>query len=370
VNTFDRYLLREWLYILLLVLAATMGLLTVQVSLDDMRGMLEAGARFSEVVHYVLVALPSFFALILPLCILISLLFTLSKMHRANELTAMRAAGVGFFRLMIPVWLVGILACGAVWYLNSTVVPWSVENSDKLKASIEYRKQAKSLDKDKVGAVFDIAFDDPTAGRLWFFNRYSQAAHVGYGVSVTQRLKGKFPISQILAAQAWADPVKDGWMFKNGRELEFDPDSGEVVANRPFPEKFVGYYHEDPQLMVLTDRRPRDLSFFELGRLISYFQLQNPGKVAAYATRYYSILADTLGPLIAIAIAIPFAVSGVRVNPAIGVSKSIGLFLLYYVLNVLANTAAGRGWMEPQYAAWAPSGFLILLALWFFAKIR
>ena len=43
-----------------------------------------------------------------------------------------------------------------------------------------------------------------------------------------------------------------------------------------------------------------------------------PPKLATYAVRYYGLIADVLGPLIVIAIAIPFAVSGVRVNPAVG----------------------------------------------------
>ena len=32
--------------------------------------------------------------------------------------------------------------------------------------------------------------------------------------------------------------------------------------------------------MVLTDRRARDLSFFELGRLMRYFAVQNPATVS------------------------------------------------------------------------------------------
>ncbi len=41
VNTFDRHLLREWLQILGLVLAATCGLLLLQVLYDDFRGLRE-----------------------------------------------------------------------------------------------------------------------------------------------------------------------------------------------------------------------------------------------------------------------------------------------------------------------------------------
>ena len=35
---------------------------------------------------------------------------------------AMRAAGVGFLRITRPVWAVGLLACGAMWWLNSSIV--------------------------------------------------------------------------------------------------------------------------------------------------------------------------------------------------------------------------------------------------------
>ena len=77
-----------------------------------------------------------------------------------------------------------------------------------------------------------------------------------------------------------------------------------------------------------------------------------------------------LGPLLVIAIAIPFAVSGVRVNPAVGVSKSIGLFFLYYVFNSAATALATKGIVDPQVAAWLPHAGIAALALWFFARLR
>ena len=86
--------------------------------------------------------------------------------------------------------------------------------------------------------------------------------------------------------------------------------------------------------------------------------------------RYYSLLADTLGPLIVIAIAIPFAVTGVRVNPAVGVSKSFGLFFLYYILTNIASSLATKNIVDPVVAAWLPNLGMITLAAWLFAKLR
>ena len=115
MNTFDRHLLREWLQILGLVLAATCGLLVVQVLYDDFPWLREYGAHGWVLWENVIVTIPSFLAIALPLALLISLLFVLGKLHRANELTAMRAAGVGFMRITASVWFVGVLCCGVSW---------------------------------------------------------------------------------------------------------------------------------------------------------------------------------------------------------------------------------------------------------------
>jgi lipopolysaccharide export system permease protein len=204
--------------------------------------------------------MPSFLTVVLPLALLVSLMFTLGKLHRANELTAMRAAGVGFGRLLAPVWLVGVLACALSWWLNANVVPWSVEESRSLKDGLEFRRQARTLPPDRVGAVNSVGFDNPAARRMWFFNRYSKGAQRGYGVSVSELDIQRRELVRLVAAQAWYDTTRRGWMFKDGRELIFDVETGEITASVPFAEKYVEKYREDPQLMLLIDRRPIDLS--------------------------------------------------------------------------------------------------------------
>jgi lipopolysaccharide export system permease protein len=130
------------------------------------------------------------------------------------------------------------------------------------------------------------------------------------------------------------------------------------------------YYTEDPSLMLVFDVKPKDLSFFELRRIIEYFQIDDNPKLTIYLIRYYEVLTSTLGPLIVIAIAIPFAVSGVRVNPAVGVSKSLGLFLLYFVLMKFATALGVRGTLDPLLAACAPNVAMLLAGAWFFTRMR
>jgi lipopolysaccharide export system permease protein len=122
--------------------------------------------------------------------------------------------------------------------------------------------------------------------------------------------------------------------------------------------------------MLLIDRRPIDLSFTELRELVDYYARQSNPKGVPYAVRYYGLIADILGPLIVIAIAIPFAVTGVRVNPAVGVSKSIGLFVLYLVLKNVAESLATKGLLDPGLAAWLPDIGMTAFAAVLFTRMR
>ncbi|PTX91787.1 LptF/LptG family permease [Opitutus sp. ER46] len=370
MNTFDRHLLREWLQILGLVLAATCGLLVIQVLYDDFQDLRGYGARGWVFWQYLGVTLPSFLAIVLPLALLVSLLYVLGKLHRANELTAMRAAGVSIFRITAPVWFVGILCCGISWWLNTTVVPWSVAQSRAMRETLEFRQQAKNaLPEDRRGAVGSVAFDNSKDGRMWFFNRFSKYTGHGYGVAVSELDRQRREVRRYVAAEAWPIP-EGGWVFINGRTLTYAPETGEMIGSKPFARFVAPTFREDPALMLLIDRKASDLSLHELKNLMAYLEAERSPKLVSYAVRYYSLIAGTLGPLIVIAIAIPFAVSGVRVNPAVGVSKSIGLFVVYYLLSNISASLATKGLVDASVAAWLPNIGMCALAAWLFTRIR
>ena len=360
--------MREWLTILALVLCAAVGLLLVQVLYDDFTRLRDLGAKAVDLVMYVFVTVPSFLAVALPLALLVSLMFVLGKLHRANELTALRAAGVSLGRITAPVWALGIVACGLSWWLNTRVVPWSIERSNLLRDNLQFRKESGTLAPDRVGAVYSVGFDSP-AGRMWFFDRYSTFMERGYGVTVSLLDAQRREHTRIVAAEAWLEPAR-GWVFKNGRKLTFRPATGELIATAPFDELVEERFREDPKLMLLIDRRPIDLSLPQLRRLMTYFAIEHNPKGVPYAVRYFGLIAETFEPLIMIAIAIPFAVTGVRVNPAVGVSKSIGLFFLYYILANVGSSLATRQLVDPEMAAWVPNLGLTAVAVWLFARMR
>jgi lipopolysaccharide export system permease protein len=379
LNILDRYLLREWMKMLALLLAATMGVLMLSALYDDFRDLIEIGAPPGDIMFYYAALMPSFLSVVLPLSMLLSLLFVLTKLHRNNELTAVRAAGLNIFATTRSLWLAGVVLCGVSLLLNSRVVPWSVEASRSLKETMQISAAARAA-KDpaqiaaatggSTGVVSAVAFDNRQQNRMWFINRYSRLTETAYGVTVSEMDALRREKTRIMAREGRYDAIRRVWSFRDGREMWFDPVQGELQRAVAFTEKPVPHFNEDPQLMLLIDRKPQDLSFNELERITDFFSAEANPKLLRYEIRYYRMLADTLGPLIIIAIAIPFAVSGVRVSPAVGVSKSIGLFFVYFILNNFATILGTSGYLEPVWAAIMPNLAMIGLAAWLFGRMR
>lgn len=336
--------------------------------LEDFRELLDMHASMFELTLYFAIKVPGYFATVLPLTMLVSLLYSLGQLHRNNETISMRAAGLGILRITRSIWLVGILMCGLVYALNASIVPWSVDASRRMYEQIKFRSDAKSHLGDK-GLKGAVTFDNQRQRRMWFINRLSTVDQHAYGVNVSELDEKHREKSRIRAREA-IHVTGGGWVFYNGRETWLDPETGEILRTAMFDEKAMPHFSEDPELMMVFDRKPVDLSFFELRRIIEYFKIEENPKATAYAVRYFELLADTLLPLIVLIIAIPFTMTGVRVNPAVGVSKSIGLFVLYFSLFNLADMLGRRGVLEPQTAALFPSVIMLVLGGFFFVRMR
>jgi len=370
VYLFDRYLLREWFQIIALVLTALVGLLLVNIMYSDLPKLMNSGAGLMDVTVYMAVAVPGFLAQLIPLTLLVSTLYCFGQMHRNHEFTALRAAGVSILRISLPIWIVGLLCCGLSWWLNSGIVPWSVEEASRMKEQLRFREQSGRMPPDRIGAQTGVSFDNRAEGRLWFMNRYSSYTRKAYGLTLSLLDESRREHTRIVAATAFANGPGAGWTLQDGRTLRFDIASGEITSNQPFKTKILPELDEDPTLMLLIDRKKvSDLSFPELQRLISHLDSIKSPKIIPYQVRYHGLLASILSPLVVIGLAIPFAVSGVRVNPAVGISKSLGLFVVYYLLSQIGASLAAQGWIDPMTAAWIPNIAMVGLASRLFYKL-
>lgn len=369
MNRLDRYILWEWLRAFSLSIAATLGLLVIYDMYDNLGDLLDFKASVGQVLFYYVMVIPTLLPLVLPVAFLVSLLFSLSRLHGNNEVVAMRSCGLSFWQITRSLWLTGLLLSIGLLYLNAKVVPWAVEEARLIRDDLELQYQLENEELRETGLLYNLAFENPTDGRVWFINRFSKNSFRGYGVTVSSMDEENREYSKIQASESYFDAENRYWTFFRGRELKFDVDTGDVTQSKPFEQVKKTDYNESPRLMMTLDKRPKDLSLSELHAIMNYFATDGTGNMAGYRVRYHSILAGTAICFIIVGIAVPYSVSGVRVNAMVGVCKSAGLFFCYYLIARLAVMMGEQGYLPAVYAAWIPNLVMAFLAGYLYRKL-
>lgn len=367
LKTVDRYILREWLKIFALSIAATMGLLVLNDMYSNFADLMDYQAGVGKILLYYLVLLPAFLPIVLPIALLLSLLFALGNLHRNSEFIALRATGFSTGRITRTIWICGAILSFVLLFLNARVVPWSVEQSRKMLDNIEFAHLSEIRAGEDVGLLRNLTFDNRQENRMWFMNRFSQFTYRGFGVNVYKLDAQRREVERVMAREAFFDDYWKQWVFVDGLRMVFDPETGEALEAPQFDEFMDEELNETPEMMLLFNKRPSDLSLNEIDRVL---QVMDPGdpKKSALEVRYYTVMAGAFSCLIIVGLAIPFATTGVRVNPMVGISKSIGLFAFYYLLENVARIMGERNVLEPAVAAWIPGIVMGFFALWLYRK--
>lgn len=376
----DRHILKEWLKIFLMALCAMAGMLLISSIYNDLQDMLQWEVPTLEVVEFFFMTTVGFLPVVIPVSLLVSLLFILGHFHKNQELTAWRAAGLGIFRITRSLWGAGAALSLLMLFLNATFVPYATERTTRIVQ--KYDKSGKSGE--------FIFYNNVGARRIWLISNFKSSTGEARNVNIYEfdaksRLK-----REIAAATGVYDESAGTWTLADGREMEWrEPAAGGPPSSQKTFDKLAGAaadddgnakplrtltpeaYPENPRLMLLASKKPGDLSLPEIGELLDRSGGNaSEAQLAEYSVYYNSILASPFCCLIVVGIAIPFAVAGVRTNPMVGVSKSIGLFAAYFLLTNIFNALGSGLWLPPVVAAWAPNVLLFVYAVWLCRKVN
>jgi lipopolysaccharide export system permease protein len=125
VRRLDRYLLQQFLQALLLGLLAFLVIFIVIDFFEKLGDYIDRGTPWLVVLRLYLFKIPYITVLILPIAMLLASLFSLGRLSRDNELTAMLAAGVPLPRLLMPLFVFAALVSVGSYYFNDRVVTHS-----------------------------------------------------------------------------------------------------------------------------------------------------------------------------------------------------------------------------------------------------
>ena len=367
----DRYILKEWLKVFGMALGTMVGLLIIGQIFDSMSDFLEWKTPGGKVALYYVYQLPSQMPIVLPVATLVSMLFILGHLHKNQELTAMRAAGLSVRRITRTLWLAGAACTALLMLINTVVASASTEAARTIYETEKFSHKDKSAGAAPKGDEFVAAFfENGRDNRRWRIDELGAYTGQASGVRVYELGTDGKPVRQVFAEYAKFDDARGFWIFKKGREVEYAKDEPTFSDQKPFETREFPTYREKPIHMRLMGKKPSALSLDEIDTLLSISGDMESSKTSALSVRYHSLLASPFACLVCVGLAIPFAVAGVRTNPMIGVSKAIGVFILYYLLDRIAYALGSQQVLPPMLAAWLPLVLVLAYAAHLSRKVN
>jgi len=134
IRLLDRYIARQFLASFVsLVLGLPLLFIIVDLT-DNLDRYLGRGLPLGDVARSYLYVMPQYVLWAMPIAALIGTVFTIGNMTRHQEISAAKAGGISFFRLLLPLLVLATLLSGVALVLSETV-PVSNERRASCSAS-------------------------------------------------------------------------------------------------------------------------------------------------------------------------------------------------------------------------------------------
>ena len=370
----DRYILWEWLKVFGIAVIVMLGILLMNDMYSTLGNLFESGINAVDILKYYLFLSVTLVPIFLPISLLLSFMFVLGAMHRNNEITAMRAAAMNDLRITRSLWIASFVIAGIFMVLNAAVIPVCKENSRKIyDIAIIEKEKTMATRVSEAGVVRLLYFYNRNENRLWSIDKFNFRTNRATGVEVSIFDSNSKEVERLIAEEAIYDDVAKNWTFYDIRKWRRDRNKdGQVVNFRPekITERKVTFekFNESPELMKLFMGRPSDMSFYENNKILQALD-ENSKDALPYLVRKYSIWVSPMICLVVLAIAIPFAMTGVRTNPMVGVSKTMAMFFGYFLLENIMTGLGGSGSIKPLWAAAVPPLCILVFTLLLYRKI-
>ena len=359
IRTLSRYVLGQWIRIFLL---AGVGLPLVSVLIyiiDRLPRLLDRGLDAAAIAQVALLAMPGNTATMIPAAALFATVFTIAPLARNSELTAAKASGISFYRMIFPLMVAAAVSAGLCYWVGE-VAPQATARQLELEKERVSRNQTTRADFTFLadeGWTYSIRFLDTKARTM----QTVLLEHAG-------RRKG-YPNLAITADSAIWRPAAKHWRLKNGAVFLM-ADSIAPTTLR-FGELDLKTFDEEPTSLLTEPKRPDEMRYRELEAFIGTLERSGGSDTKKLKVDLAIKLALPVACLVIALFGAPLAMSNPRAGAAWGIATSLGTTVVYLLLINLSKAVGAAGIIDPPaIAAWVPNGIFLLLALLLLARVR
>ncbi|HEY4305251.1 MAG TPA: LptF/LptG family permease [Gemmatimonadaceae bacterium] len=357
VRPLDRYVFSEFWKIFVVTALGFPVLLCVIDLTDHLEGYLNRQVPPPSIALSYLFWIPDSMFMVLPAAVLFATVFSIGAFTRHAELTAAKASGISFYRMILPILLGALLAFGLDLGLGK-IVP--ITNQRRSQLLLEDRAQ--------LGANrYNFAFAGEY-GRV--YKAYELRTDSGRMRNLQIERKGSGPTypTYLIAADSASYNKKTGrWTLMHGA-MDIVSDTMHTL-NLTFDRGSERHFTERPAEMMAKQRDPHDLTYDELTRFITSLERSGGDANLLRVERALKIAIPATCLIIAL-FGAPLATSTQRGGSAYGIAVSLATTMIFLLMIQLTRAIGGKGVIPPDFAAWIPGVIFGFLGLILLARVR
>lgn len=315
---------------------------------------------------FIVLLMPNVMSFSLPMAMLAAVLLVFGRFSADNEITAMRASGVGLGRVASPVILLAVILAGLCFYINASLAP---------QCRFYFRTLFLRIATENPMALLEegIPIRDFPGYEIFVG---SKKANLIEEVRI-MALDPKGNVTTRLYAEKGlvkSDPVTRKLtldLFNVTGDLRDASDPTNLRKIRPgtraerYPiELDVGAAFRQARVT----RGLSDLQFDELQTEIRRLRAAGIYPAAALMEAHQRVAAAVACVAFTL-IGIPLGIKTSRRETSIGIALSLGLALLWYMMLVVASTLRNRPYLFPEAVLWTPNLIFEVLGVWLLWRV-
>jgi lipopolysaccharide export system permease protein len=306
---------------------------------------------------------PRFVSFALPMAMLMASLLCLSRLSSDRELTALRACGVSFLRLLLPILGFGLCVTGLMFWLNEDLVPFTQYQA---KLMVQQPALEGKLNLQDKNVFYQEYGPDREVRRFFYAQTFNGKSMQGMTIlDLTQP-----NANQVISAESanW-DAQESRWRFQNGKIYLVTVD-GKAQNVLSFEDQQL-YVPRDPLDLAAPGQSLEEMSIADAQ---GYWQQQRQAgntrrqlKAELYIQQQFAL------PFISLIFAVVGSALGTslrRVSNSTGFGICILIILGYYLLTFLTNNLGNLGVLSPIAAAWIPNIATAAIAIWLALRVE
>ncbi|MGH7528331.1 MAG: LptF/LptG family permease, partial [Gemmatimonadales bacterium] len=315
------------------------------------------GLTMKEIAVSYVYSVPENMFLVMPAAVLFATVFTVGAMGRHSELTAAKAGGQSFHRLVLPI-IIAAAGASALAFAVGELAPGATARQLELQKARQARPTRSRFNfvyRADAGWVYTIRSLDVSTRQL----KQLLFARQGTGVS--------YPGLVITADSASYDEGRKSWRIRNGASRVItEPGRQAMFTFRTMRLKALT---QSPGDLLAEPKAPDEMRYAELGRYIDALRRSGNDANKLMVEQALKLALPATCFIIAL-FGAPLAVTSPRAGAAVGVAISLGTTVLFLLITQIMKAVGAGGVVNPLLAAWIPNIVFLAAGVVLFARVR